>query len=451
MKITFNGAAKVVTGSCHLVEWEGGSFLLDCGMFQGSEKIEELNGKFSFDPKGLDFVILSHSHLDHCGRLPLLVKRGFRGKIFATRGTIDLARLILMDASEVMEEHLKVENRRRVRAGLSPKELLYTLDDVFDVFELFEPVEYGKWIEYNGLKFRLRDAGHILCSAFVELELEGKRVLFSGDVGGRGKPLTNDPEYPFEADVILVETTYGDREHKSFKASVEEFERAVLDTFDRGGVVFIPSFALERAQDVLFVLKNMYEEGKLPECKVFLDSPLAISITRVFMRHKRCLREGVRGELLDFPYLEFTRSVEESKAINDYKGRAVIIAGNGMCSGGRILHHLKHRLWDDRNSVIFVGFQAEGTLGRKIVEGDKKVRIFNETVVVRAKIYTINGFSSHAGRTELFDWVSRAIGENSKVFLVHGEERAAGSFATLLKEKLNENPVIPELYSSVVL
>ncbi len=449
MKITFNGAAKTVTGSCHLIETGNVKFLLDCGLFQGKEKVEELNRKFSFKPQEVDFVILSHGHLDHCGRLPFLVKKGFRGRIYATKGTIDIARLILMDAAQVMEENLKTENRRRLREGLPPKELLYTLDDVFDVFDFFVPIEYSRWYEVGNVKFRLRDAGHILCSSFVELEIEGKKILFSGDLGAENKPLIREPEIPEKSDVILIETTYGDREHKSYEESVKEFEEAVLETFKRGGVVLVPTFALERAQDVIYLLKKMYEKGKLPKCKIFVDSPLAISITRVFKRHKECLRENVRsGDIFDFPYLEFTRTVEESKRINEYGGACIIVAGNGMCTGGRILHHLKHRLWDKRNSIIFVGYQAEGTLGREIVEGAKKVKVFNERIAVKAEVFTINGFSSHAGRSGLLNWLRKGVKEESKVFLVHGEEKAAKSFATLVNSELGLQPIIPDIFAS---
>ena len=449
MKITFNGAAKTVTGSCHLIETDNVKFLLDCGLFQGKEKVEELNRKISFKPQEVDFVILSHGHLDHCGRLPFLVKKGFRGRIYATKGTIDIARLILMDAAQVMEENLKTENRRRLREGLPPKELLYTLDDVFDVFDFFVPIEYSRWYEVGNVKFRLRDAGHILCSSFVELEIEGKKILFSGDLGAENKPLIREPEIPEKSDVILIETTYGNREHKSYEESVKEFEEAVLETFERGGVVLIPTFALERAQDVIYLLKKIYEKGKLPKCKIFVDSPLAISITRVFKRHKECLRENVRsGDIFDFPYLEFTRTVEESKRINEYRGVGVIIAGNGMCTGGRILHHLKHRLWDKRNSIIFVGYQAEGTLGREIVEGAKKVKVFNERIAVKAEVFTINGFSSHAGRSGLLNWLREGVKEESKVFLVHGEEKAAKSFATLVNSELGLQPIIPDIFAS---
>ncbi|WP_457681053.1 MBL fold metallo-hydrolase RNA specificity domain-containing protein [Thermovibrio sp.] len=456
MRITFNGAAGVVTGSCHLVETSGVKFLLDCGLFQGSEELEELNPKFTFDPKEVDFVILSHGHLDHCGRLPYLIRRGFRGKIYATYGTVDISRPILLDAAQVQEENLKTENRRRLREGKKPKELLYTVDDVFDTFNYFRPCDFHRWYQVGPVRFRFHDAGHILCSEFVEVIVDGRRLVFSGDVGNSGKPLIRDPEEPPKADVVLIETTYGNRRHKSFRESVEEFKEAVLSTFERGGVVLIPTFALERAQDVLYILKKMYEKGELPPCKVFLDSPLAISITRTFNRHPECLEERVLkgfrkgGDLFWFPYLEFTRTVEESKKINDYHGRAVIIAGNGMCTGGRILHHIKHRIWDRRNSIIFVGYQAEGTLGREIIEGAKKIKVFNEIVKVNAKVYTINGFSSHADKPQLLRWLKGAVGHRTKVVLVHGERDVQEVFKRAVEEELSITPFMPRLYETLI-
>jgi len=454
VKITFNGAAQVVTGSCHLIETGRTKFLLDCGMFQGKEELEDLNPKFTFDPREIDFVILSHGHLDHCGRLPYLVKRGFRGKIFATPGTIDISRLILMDSAQVQEEHLRTENRKRLREGKELKELLYTLDDVFDTFDHFRPVGYYQWYEIDGIRFKFYNAGHILCSEFVELEVEGKRLIFSGDIGNHDKPLIRDPEKPPKGDIVLVETTYANRRHRSFEDSVKEFKEAILKTFERGGVVLIPTFALERAQDILYILKKMYDDGELPECKVFLDSPLAISITQTFRRHPECLEEGVleefkRRDLFSFPYLKFTRTVRESMKINDVKERAIIIAGNGMCTGGRILHHLKHRLWDEKNTIIFVGFQAEGTTGRKIIEGAKKVKVFNELIAVKAEVYTINGFSSHADQLQIVEWLEGALKPDSKLVFVHGEAPVMKKFKPIVEEKFGVEPIIPELYQTV--
>jgi len=446
LKITFHGAARTVTGSCHLISSKS-TFLLDCGMFQG-RNVEDENRSFGFDPKDVDFVILSHAHLDHCGRLPLLLKMGFRGKIFATPGTIDLSRLILMDAAQVLEENNRTVNRKRIRAGLEPLKLLYTLDDVFDVFSHFEPVNYHEWKSVGGIRFRFFDAGHILCSGFVELEVEGKRVLFSGDLGNRGKPIIGDPEEPPEADIVIIETTYGDRRHKSIGESVREFKEAVLKTFERGGVVIIPTFALERAQDILYYLKQMYLKGELPECRVFLDSPLAISITKTFRRHPECYEKPLKDPF-DFPYLRFTRTPEESKRINAVRERAIIIAGNGMCTGGRILHHLKHHVWDERNSIVFIGFQAKGTTGRDIVDGKRRISVFGEPIAVKSKVYTINGFSSHADQPQLLEWLRTACNGKTEVVLVHGEEKAMEPFSEKVKEELGITPFMPRLHETL--
>ena len=449
MKITFHGAAETVTGSCHLIETSSSKFLLDCGMFQG--KFERENYQFKFDPKDIDFVILSHAHLDHCGRLPLLVKKGFRGKIFATSGTIDLSRLILMDAAQVLEESTITINRKRVRAGLKPIELLFNLNDVFEVFNHFKPIPYHEWIRVKDVKFRLHDAGHILCSEFIELEIEGKRVIFSGDIGNKGKPIIPDPEMPCKADLVMIETTYGNREHKSIKDSVIELKEAITSTFERGGVVLIPTFALERAQDILYFLKQMYENGELPECRVFLDSPLAISITKTFKRHKECFdkNEPFVNDPFNIPYLRFTRTPEESKKINDITENAIIIAGNGMCTGGRILHHLKHHIWSEKNSIVFIGYQAEGTTGREIVEGKKRIRVFGEPIAVKSRVYTINGFSSHAGQHQLLDWLKHTIKEETKVILVHGEINSMKAFSEKVKENFKVIPKIPKLYETI--
>ena len=454
MRVTFCGGAQVVTGSCFLVETKGVQFLVDCGQFQGDVKLEDENFRFPFDPSKIDFVILTHGHLDHCGRLPILVNRGFRGKIFATEGTIDIARLILMDAAQVQEETIGTVNRKRKREGLPPVKPLFLLDDVFEVFPLFEAVRHNSWIGYKGIKFRFRDAGHILCSSFVEMEIEGKRVIFSGDLGNKGKPIVPDPQEPPPTDLIFIETTYGDRKHKSLEDSVKEFKGAINDTFKRGGVVLIPSFALERAQDILYFIKRFIENGEIPQCSVFLDSPLAISITKVFQRHTECFDDEAlnllsKGDLFGFPGLKFTRTVEESMKINNIKSKAIIIAGNGMCTGGRILHHLRHHLWDRNSSIVFIGYQAEGTTGREIVDGKKKIKIFNELIKVNTRVYTINGFSSHADQPQLLDWLSNGIKEGTEVVLIHGEKRAMDIFSEKVKQKFGISPRIPSLYETL--
>ncbi|WP_456395897.1 MBL fold metallo-hydrolase RNA specificity domain-containing protein [Desulfurobacterium sp.] len=455
MRITFCGAAQVVTGSCHLVDTEKTKFLLDCGQFQGSVELESLNYTFPFNPSDVDFVILSHGHLDHCGRLPLLVRKGFKGKIYATSGTIDIARLILMDAAQVQEESLETVNRKRLREGLPPVEPLFVLDDVFDVFDLFEPIPYSEWFETGNVKFRFKDAGHILCSSFMEIEIEGKRVIYSGDLGNKGKPFVPDPSYPERADILIVESTYGNRIHKSIEESVAEFKKAIVDTFKRGGVVLIPSFALERAQDILYFLKLFVEKSEIPRCKVFLDSPLAISITRTFKRHRECFDKDTlellkKGDPLNFPGLTFTRTVEESMKINDVKSNAIIIAGNGMCTAGRIVHHLRHHLWDRNSSIVFIGYQAEGTTGREIVEGKKKIKIFNEYIKVNAKVYTINGFSSHADKPQLIDWLKRGIKKDTRIVLVHGEKEVMKDYSRAILKSTGIEPIIPKLRETII-
>ena len=450
IRITPCGAAKTVTGSCHLLEAEGLKVLVDCGMFQGEDE-EKNYDPFPFDPKEIDYLILTHAHIDHCGRIPLLVREGFRGKILCTRPTAQIARIMLLDAAKVMNETYKSRLRKAERTGEIVNPPLYEELDVLESFDFFSHpyLEYGKRYDLApGFSFTLRDAGHILGSAFVEFEVGGKRITFSGDLGNRGKPIVRDPSPPSTADAVFIETTYGDRNHRSFKESKEEFEEAVLKTLYRGGNVLIPSYALERAQDILFVLREMFERDILPECQVFLDSPLAINATKIFLQNPEFFDEETykifkERDPFSFPYLKFTREVEESKKINDVKSGAIIIAGSGMLTGGRILHHLKHNLWREECSLIFVGFQPKGTLGRRIIEGADKVRILGEEIAVRAEVYTINGFSSHADQRELTEWLFHA--GNPKVFLIHGEEEKMKIFAKHIKKELGLESYTPEL------
>jgi len=439
--ITPCGAARGVTGSCHLVEAGGKKILIDCGMFQGAEE-EKNREPFPFEPSDIDFLILTHAHIDHCGRIPLLVKEGFRGKILCTRPTAQIARIMLLDAAKVMNETYKNKLKKAQRLGEVVNPPLYEELDVLESFEFFSTpyLEYGK--EYSlgeNISVTLWDAGHILGSSFVELKLGNKVFTFSGDLGNRGKPIVRDPSPPPPSDYVFIETTYGDRNHRSFKESKEEFEDAVLKTLYRGGNVLIPSYALERSQDILFVLREMYERDILPECEVFLDSPLAINATKIFLQNPEFFDEETyrifrERDPFSFPYLKFTREAEESKKINDVKSGAIIIAGSGMLTGGRILHHLKHNLWREECSLIFVGFQPKGTLGRRIIEGAQKVRILGEEIAVRADVYTINGFSSHADQRELTKWLSYTGGP--EVFLVHGEEEKMKVFANHIKREL---------------
>jgi metallo-beta-lactamase family protein len=450
IRITPCGAAKGVTGSCHLVEYQRVKILIDCGLFQGAEESKNYE-PFPFDPSEVDYLILTHAHIDHCGRIPLLAKEGFKGKILCTKPTAQISRIMLLDAAKVMEETYKSKLKKAERLGEFVNPPIYEEIDVLESFDLFHHpyLEYEKEYElYPEIKFRLKDAGHILGSAFVELNVKGKHLTFSGDLGNKNKPIVRDPQLPSRADVVFIETTYGDRNHRSFEESKAEFEEAVLRTLYRGGNVLIPSYALERAQDILFVLREMYERDILPECEVFLDSPLAINATKIFLQNPEFFdRETYRifkeRDPFSFPYLKFTRSVEESKKINDIRSGAIIIAGSGMLTGGRILHHLKHNLWREECSLIFVGYQPRGTLGRKIIEGAERVRILGEEIAVKSEIYTINGFSSHAGQRELKEWLSHASPEN--VFLVHGEEDKMEVFGRYIEETLSLKTSIPDL------
>mgnify|MGYP001772989635 FL=1 len=453
MKVIPYGGAKRVTGSCFYVEVRDVRLLIDCGMFQGED--EEKNYQpFPFDPKKIDYLVLTHAHIDHCGRIPLLVKEGFKGKIICTEPTAKLSRLMLLDASKVMYENYKTLLKKLARTGRVPREPLYEEYDVLEAMEFFKiRLPYNKDYRLSkGVVLRLRDAGHILGSAFVELDIyednKPKRVIFSGDLGNKNKPIVQDPESPSQADYVFIESTYGDRNHKSFEESKQELLEAIRYTIGRGGNLIIPSYALERAQEILYVLREFYEEGKLPRCQIFLDSPLAISITRLFTSHPEFYDRDTYKVFLEknpfeLPNLIYTKDVEESKAINSISSGAIIIAGSGMLNGGRVLHHLKYNLWREECSIVFVGYQPKGTLGRKIIEGAQTVRIFSEEINVRAKVFTINGFSSHADQRGLLEWLSYTQ-RPKKVFLIHGEEEKMKVFGEAIKNELGLPWHIPE-------
>lgn len=461
MKISFHGADQGVTGSCHLVECAGYRILVDCGLYQGGRELEEENAEpFGFDPAQIDCVLLTHAHLDHCGRLPLLVKRGFCGEIVTSAATRELARLVMIDAAHLQEEEARRSEHRAEhhRKQSRPAAPLYSIVEAFNVMDYFgRTASYNQAVELApGIRATFLDAGHILGSASILLELEeqGRRrsVLFSGDVGNVGRPVLRDPVTPPLADVVVMETTYGDRLHKPFAPSVEEFFQAVTDTFRRGGNVIIPTFALERAQEILYFLREGMENGRLPRStQVFLDSPMAISATEIFERHPECyepetavlFREG--RDPFHLPGLHFTRETADSIAINQISSGAVIMAGSGMCTGGRIRHHLRHNLGRENSSVIFVGYAATGTLARHLIDGAKEVRIYDEKIPVRARIHTINGFSAHADQAELLAWHGR-IGGVERTFLVHGEQQTMSQFAALLKNTRVEMPALNEVF-----
>ena len=451
MQISFHGAAGGVTGSCHLVTAGDFRVLVDCGMFQGRHELHEDNaGDFGFDPASIDVLLLTHAHLDHCGRIPLLVNRGFRGEIICTAATRDLARLVLLDSAHLHEEEAH-RRRRHSKDGHKHRPLYDTLD-VMNAFDQFgRSARYGQPIDLgHGSSAVFCDAGHILGSASVLLSVtedgRNRRILFSGDIGPADRPLLNDPQPPGDADIIVMEATYGDRDHRSLDASVAELHDAIQDADARGGNVIIPTFALERAQELLFFLKEGMTKGAMPkDLRVFLDSPMAISATRIFRRHPDAMKPEV-GALIrsgqdpfQLPDLHFTREASESMKLNRLRSGAVIMAGSGMCTGGRVRHHLRHNLPHSDCSVIFVGFAAEGTLARIIIDGAKSVKLFGDHIPIRARIHTINGFSAHAGKKELQRWHQQNV-KPDITFLVHAEEKARDAFAMQIEADRIERP-----------
>ena len=463
MRLSFHGANRGVTGSCHLLEVEGLKILVDCGLFQGGREIDEENEReFGFDPRSIDILLLTHAHLDHCGRIPLLVKRGFEGEIIATSATRELARVIMLDAAHLQEEETERHNRRNKRRGKPALDPLYTELDALNAMDLFgrkaryeQPIKLGE-----NLTATYYDAGHILGSASIRIEYpdsgKPRNILFSGDIGNKGRPILRDPHIPPPSHTVVMETTYGDRNHKAPTPTIQELYDAIHETLDRGGNVLIPTFALERAQEILYHLREGVEQGALPHnLPVFLDSPMAISATEIFRHHPECYDEDARAifergdDPFKLPELRFTRETADSMALNRLQGGAVIMAGSGMCTGGRIRHHLRHNLWRRESSVIFVGFAAPGTLARHIIDVSKsdnkgQVRLFGDEIPVNARIYTINGFSAHAGRDELLEW-HRAV-KPKRTILVHGEEEKMALFAEALEDT---DVLMPEMGDAI--
>lgn len=452
MKIKFCGAATGVTGSCHLISTEKHKVLLDCGMFQGGADEDEMNrADFPFNPAEIEAVILSHAHIDHCGRLPLLYKRGFRGKIYATDATVDLVEIMLKDSAHINAQETETLNRKRMRAGKPLLEPLYTGNDVLLTINHLQPVVYDTLVQINEqMKIVFNDAGHILGSAIVELwvEEEGRstKIVFSGDLGMRGRPMLRDPKYIKKADCLIMESTYGDRLHEPNPVSVDRLLEIIAKTSARGGNVVIPSFAVGRTQELIFELNKVYD-GNTPYTKllrkipVYIDSPMAIEATEIFRRNAQVYGDEMKNFILegdhplDFKNLHYSMTSEESKQINFDTSPKVIISASGMCEAGRIRHHLKHNLWNPNNAIVFVGYQAEGSLGRSLLDGIKEVKLFGETIAVNAQIYNLGGFSGHADKDGLFDWLNHFQKKPNDIFLVHGEQEAKESFARFVEEQ----------------
>ncbi|MGH8253787.1 MAG: MBL fold metallo-hydrolase RNA specificity domain-containing protein [Steroidobacteraceae bacterium] len=442
MELSFHGADRDVTGSCHLLECAGKRLLVDCGMFQGGRELQEENSaELGFDAAAIQFLLLTHAHLDHCGRLPLLVKRGFRGEIIATAATRELAQIVMQDSAHMSEEDAEWRTRH-ARDG-KPVEPLYTQDDVAAAMRLFGRVAaYGAEIELApGLRVSYHDAGHILGSAHVLVQVNEdgrmRRVLFSGDIGGAGRPIIRDPDPP-SAEIVLMESTYGDRNHRSPAESVAELVSVIAATIRRGGNVVIPTFALERAQEILYSLRVAIASGALPaQLPVYLDSPMAVSATAVYRAHPECYDAEAAAlfasgaDLFGFPGLHLVRATADSVAINRIAGGAVVMAGSGMCTGGRVRHHLVNNLPRPDASIVFVGFASQGTPARRIIDGARSIMLFGEQVPVRAQVHTINGFSAHADQSELLRWHARAGGVE-RTLLVHGEQGSMSALAALM-------------------
>ena len=441
--LEFIGAAQQVTGSCYLIRIDDKQILLDCGMVQGADQIREWHKfHFAFKPKDIDLVILSHAHIDHSGLLPLLVARGFSGKIFCTAGTAELLPVLLKDSVHLYLKDLEWQNKKAARAGKKQQKAVLSVNDAENVAKLCETIPYKKRVvPLPGLELEFVDAGHILGSAIVQLWLKGKqamrKLVFSGDLGNPATVLMYDPTDIGQADIVLMESTYGDRNHQNIDSSLEEMATALDEAYQDGGNVFIPAFALGRSQEVLYYLALLHHQGRLKQRMIFLDSPMAISITAVYNDYLECLdqadlaaigyKKGMQLQDL-LPMLRLTEKVEESMAINRVTQGAIIIAGSGMCNGGRIVHHLKHNLWKSNNHLIFVGFQVAGTLGRRLIDGERRVKLFGQDIVVKARVHTIGGFSAHAGQSELLAW-AQAIGGQPRFYLVHGEPEAQQTLA----------------------
>jgi metallo-beta-lactamase family protein len=453
MKLKFLGGARTVTGSCFYIECNDLKILVDCGMHQGEDADEVNRAVFEFQPEDIDYIFITHAHLDHSGMLPRVVKEGFQGRIITTSATRDLLEMMLYDSANIQENDAAWLSRKAVRAGKPALLPLYTTEDVADVLPLFDIKPYDQIFQLgSGIKYRFLDAGHILGSGTLELwyqdSAKEKKIVFSGDIGKKGNPVIRDPLPPVEADFIVMESTYGNRLHKPMNDSINELTEAIKVTFKKGGNVFIPSFAVGRTQDLLYILNNLVREKRLNRINVYLDSPLAEEATKVYLAHPECFDDEARKFFSTKNFdssikLHFVKSVKDSIALNKRKSGILVIAGSGMCDGGRIRHHLKHNLWRSECSVIFVGFQGQGTLGRKIVDKAEFVQILGDDIAVNSSIFTINGFSAHADQAELIGWLS-SFKNSPEVFIVHGEEEVSLSFGELVKEKFGYKTHVPE-------
>jgi metallo-beta-lactamase family protein len=459
IRVTCFGAAGTVTGSNYLLEASpGAKVLVDCGLFQGGKQIELRNWEdWGYDPKEIKNLILTHAHVDHSGRIPKLVKDGFRGRIITSPPTAELCEVMLLDSAHVQEMEAEWQTRKKKRRGKKAIQPLYTTEDAEESLQYLSTIECDQIIDVEqGIKVRLREAGHILGSSVAELwvEDEGRetKIVFSGDLGRHDQPIVKDPCEIIEADYLFIESTYGNRLHRTFEESKAELLEAIRHAVSHNEKVIIPAFALERTQEILYLLGEFSRAGKLPDIPVYLDSPLAIKATKIFRKNKRYYDDAARViveqgfDPFAMPNLRLAPTVEESIKINQQQGSAIIISANGMCTAGRIKHHLKHNLWRPGASIIIVGFQAQGTAGRRIVDGAKTITIFGEKIAVKAKVFTIGGFSAHADQADLLTWVSHFVKKSRpRCFVIHGEPTASEALAGAIRERFGLDVCVPHL------
>ncbi|MGI5882976.1 MAG: MBL fold metallo-hydrolase RNA specificity domain-containing protein [Dethiobacteria bacterium] len=463
LTLKFCGGAKTVTGSCFLLQTESIKILVDCGMFQGGRELRERNyGDFPFDPAEISALFLTHAHIDHSGLIPKLVKNGFRGNIYATCATADLCRIMLPDSGHIQEMEAEWQNRKARRAGRPETEPLYTVQEAVDALEYFVEVDYDRIMVLDfGLSFRLRNSGHILGSAIIELwvtdEGDRKKLVFTGDLGRKNQSIICDPDIIEEADYLLLEGTYGQRFHEGEEEKTDLLREIINSTLERDGNIVVPSFAVGRTQELLYILNKLIERGEIPPLPIYIDSPMAIRTTDVFIEHAECFDLEMRacmarGESpLHFPEAFFTPKVEQSRKINEIEGGALIISASGMCDAGRIKHHLKHNLWRPGSTVLFVGYQAQGSMGRYLLDGADRVTLFGEEIKVRARIASIGGFSAHADQNEILEWVGKIRDFPSQIILIHGEDEPLQHLAALLEEKYGAEVYIPSYLEEISL
>jgi metallo-beta-lactamase family protein len=456
MRVEFLGGVRTVTGSATLLEKGSLRWLVDCGMFQGGKELEQRNRSIEpYRPRDLSFILLTHAHIDHSGLIPKLVKEGFQGKVICTKATLDLCEVMLRDSGHIQEMETEWQNRKSKRSGGNGATPLYTIQDVEKSLPYFQTVGYDEMLSLvDGVKVRFEDAGHILGSALIELWVEEggreRKLVFSGDLGSSGQPIVRDPSWVKEGDFLWLESTYGNRLHKSREETVQELLRIVQEAIEHQAKVVIPAFAVERTQDIIYTLGQSIKKGLIPSIPVYIDSPLAISATEIFKKNSDCFDKETKALLLggenplEFPEIIYAQTTEESKAINEDTRPGIIVSASGMCDTGRIQHHLKHHLWREESHIVFIGYQAEGTVGRRIIDGAKTVRLFGEEIAVKAHIHTLGGFSAHADQKGLLEWLSHLNNPELEIFVNHGEEKISLELSELIRQQFHLKTLVPQ-------